>query len=66
MAFIYLIVGLLMVAVGVALFWFVRPIDGKVNPRLNSFTETYAAVLILGLLAFGTITVLFELASLFD
>ena len=65
MLFIGLIVGLLMVGAGVALYWFVRPIDGKVNPRLNPFTETYAAVLILGLLAFGTIAVIFELASLF-
>jgi hypothetical protein len=65
MAFIGLIIGLLMVAGGVALFWFLRPIDGKVSPRLNPFAEPYAAVLILGLLAFGTITVVYELASLF-
>ena len=65
MVFIGLIVGLLMVAAGVTLFWFVRPIDGKVSPRLNPFIEPYAAVLILGLIAFGTITALFELASLF-
>jgi hypothetical protein len=36
-----------------------------VSPRLNPFAEPYAAVLILGLLAFGTITVVYELASLF-
>jgi hypothetical protein len=65
MVYIGLIVGFLLIAAGVALFWFVRPIDGKVNPRLNPFTEPYAAVLILGLLVFGTITVMFELASLF-
>jgi hypothetical protein len=41
------------------------PIDGKVNRRLNPFTESYAAVLILGLLAFGTITVIFEFTALF-
>jgi hypothetical protein len=65
MLFFGLIVGLLLLAASVALLWFVREIDGKVNPRLNSFTEPYAAVLILGLLAFGTITVVYELVALF-
>jgi hypothetical protein len=65
MPFIGLIVGFLLAAAGLALLWFVRPIDGKVNPRLNPFIEPYAAVLILGLLAFGTITVIFELTVLF-
>ena len=58
MVYIGLIVGLLLVAAGVTLYWFVRPIDGKVSPRLNPFIEPYAAVLILGLLVFGTMVVL--------
>jgi hypothetical protein len=65
MVFIGFIVGLLTITGGFALLWFVRPIDGKVNPRLNPFTEPYAAVLILGLLVFGTITAIFELTALF-
>ena len=62
--FIYLLVGILMVCAATLLFWFVRPVDGKVSPRLNPFTEPYAAVVILGLGVFGIITILFELATL--
>ena len=64
MQFIYLFMGILMIGAASLLFWFVRPVDGKVNPRLTPFTETYAAVVILGLGAFGVITVLFEITSL--
>jgi hypothetical protein len=36
MAFFGLIVGFLLIAAGVALFWFVRPIDGKVQGSIPS------------------------------
>jgi hypothetical protein len=65
MLYVDVLVGVLMILASVALFWYVRPIDGKVNPRLTPLTEPYAAVLILGLAAFGIITALFGLASMF-
>ena len=65
MLYIGMLVGGLMIGAAIVLFWFVRPVDGKVNPRLNPLTEPYAAVMILGLAAFGLVTVLFEFASLF-
>jgi hypothetical protein len=64
MDYIYLLLGILMVCAAILLFWFVRPVDGKVNPRLNPLIEPYAAVLILGLAAFGLITTLFEIGVL--
>ena len=64
MDYIYLLVGILMVCAGILLYWFVQAVDGKVNPRLNPFIEPYVAVVILGLCAFGGITVLFEIAVL--
>jgi hypothetical protein len=58
--------ALLMLGSAIVLFWYVGPIDGKVNPRLTPLIEPYAAVLILGLGVFGLFTFLFELASLFS
>ena len=66
MFYVDLLAGVLMIIAAGVLFWYVRPIDGKVNPRLNPLIEPYAAFLILGLAAFGLVTFLFELASLFS
>ena len=55
-----------MIVAAIVLAWYVRPIDGKVNPRLTPLIEPYAATMILGLAAFGLVTFLFELASLFS
>jgi hypothetical protein len=65
MLYIGMLVGGLMIGAAIVLFWFVRPVDGKVNPRLTPLIEPYAAVMILGLAAFGLVTFLFEFASLF-
>ena len=48
--------GILMIGMAAVLAWYVRPIDGKVNRRLNATTEPYAAVAILILAAAGLIT----------
>jgi uncharacterized iron-regulated membrane protein len=64
MFYVDLLAGVLMIIAAGVLFWYVRPIDGKVNPRLNPLTEPYAAVVILGLAAFGLVASLFGLASL--
>ena len=66
MLYIGLLAGVLMIVAAILLFWYVRPIDGKVNPRLTPLIEPYAATMILGLAAFGLVTFLFELASLFS
>jgi hypothetical protein len=66
MLYIGLLAGVLMVVAAIVLAWYVRPIDGKVNPRLTPLTEPYAATIILGLAVFGLVTFLFELASLFS
>jgi hypothetical protein len=66
MLYIGLLAGVLMFVVAIVLAWYVRPIDGKVNPRLSPLIEPYAAVMILGLAVFGLVTFLFELASLFS
>jgi hypothetical protein len=66
MLYIGLLAGVLMIGAAIVLFWYVRPIDGKVNPRLTPLIEPYAATMILGLAAFGLVTFLFELASLFS
>ena len=65
MFYVDLLAGVLMISAACVLFWYVRPIDGKVNPRLNPLIEPYAAVLILGLAAFGLITTLLGITSLF-
>ena len=65
MFYVDLLAGVLMISAACVLFWYVRPIDGKVNPRLTRLIEPYAAVLILGLAAFGLITTLFGITSLF-
>lgn len=54
------LVGVLMVGAAIVLFWYVRPVDGKVSPRLKPSIEPYAAVAILGLTAFGLITVFLD------
>lgn len=64
MLYFDMIVGVLMVVVAMALLWAVRPVDGKVNPKLSPAVEPYAAVVILGLTVFGLVTALFGLASL--
>jgi hypothetical protein len=66
MLYIGLLAGVLMIVVAIVMAWYVRPIDGKVSPRLTPLTEPYAATIILGLAAFGLVTFLFELASLFS
>ncbi|HEU5444010.1 MAG TPA: hypothetical protein VFU70_00465 [Pseudolabrys sp.] len=66
MLYIGLLAGVLMIVVAIVLAWYVRPIDGKVNPRLAPLVEPYAATIILGLAVFGLVTFLFELASLFS
>jgi hypothetical protein len=66
MLYIGLLAGLFMIVVAIVLAWYVRPIDGKVNPRLTPLTEPYTATIILGLAVFGLVTFLFELASLFS
>lgn len=66
MLYIGLLAGILMIVAAIVLAWYVRPIDGKVNPRLTPLIEPYAATMILGLAAFGLVTFLFELASLFS
>ena len=65
MIYVDLLAGVLMIVAACVLYWYVRPIDGKVNPRLNPLTEPYAAVLILGLTAFGLIATLVGITSLF-
>jgi uncharacterized iron-regulated membrane protein len=64
MFYVDLLAGVLMIIAAGVLFWYVRPIDGKVNPRLNPLTEPYAAVVILALATFGLAASLFGLASL--
>jgi hypothetical protein len=66
MLYIGLLAGVLMIVVAIVLAWYVRPIDGKVNPRLTPLIEPYAAATILGLAVFGLVTFLFELGSLFS
>lgn len=66
MLYIGLLAGVLMIVAAIVLAWYVRPIDGKVNPRLTPLIEPYAAATILGLAVFGLVTFLFELASLFS
>ncbi len=66
MLYIGLLAGVLMIVVAIVMAWYVRPIDGKVSPRLTPLTEPYAATIILGLGVFGLVTFLFELASLFS
>lgn len=66
MLYIGLLAGVLMIVVAIVLAWYVRLIDGKVNPRLTPSIEPYAATLILGLAIFGLVTFLFEVASLFS
>ena len=64
MLYFDVIAGVLMIVVAIVLLWSVRPVDGKVNPKLSPAVEPYAAVVILGLGVFGLITALFGLASL--
>jgi hypothetical protein len=63
MLYFDVLVGVLMIAAAIALFWFVRPVNGAVNSRLTPSIEPYVAVAILGLNAFGFIIVLFGLVS---
>ena len=65
MLYVGLLAGALMIGAAIVLFWFVRPVDGKVSPRLTPLIEPYAAVIILGLGAFGLVTFLFEIVSMF-
>ena len=59
MPYVDLLVGVLMIVVAGYLFWFLLPIDGKVNPRLSDFTEPYAVIVVIGLAAFGFVTFLY-------
>jgi hypothetical protein len=65
MLYVGLLAGALMIGAAIVLFWFVRPVDGKVSPKLTPLIEPYAAVIILGLGAFGLVTFLFEIVSMF-
>ena len=62
MLYVDVLAGILMIGAGCVLYWYMRPIDGKVNPRLKPSLESYVAVAVVGLTAFGLITVL---ASIF-
>ena len=64
MLYVGLLAGALMIGAAIVLFWFVLPVDGKVSPRLTPLIEPYAAVIILGLGAFGLVTFLFEIVSM--
>ena len=63
MLYFNVLMGALMIAAAIALFWYVRPVNGAVNSRLTPSIEPYVAVAILGLTAFGFVTVLFGLVS---
>ena len=54
MAGFQLLAGGLMIGAAILLLWYVRPIDGKVSPRLKPSIEPYAAVAIIGLTAFDS------------
>ena len=45
--------GIAALAVTVAGFWTVRPVDGKLNPRLGPLSEIWIAVGLVGTLALG-------------
>ena len=64
MLYFDVLIGVLMIAAAIALFWYVRPVNGAVSSRLTPLIEPYVAVAILGLSAFGFITVMFGLVSL--
>jgi hypothetical protein len=64
MLYFDVLMGVLMIAAAIALFWYVRPVNGAVSSRLAPLIEPYVAVAIIGLSAFGVITFLFGLVSL--
>lgn len=33
--------------------WYVRPVDGKLSPRISMFWEPYVAIVIVGFIIFG-------------
>jgi hypothetical protein len=63
MTFVDLLVGVLMIAAGIALFRHTAPVDGKANPRVKPWVEPYLVVVILGLIAFGTIMIFLGVRS---
>jgi len=63
--YVEVIAGVLMIIAAGCLAWYVRPVDGKVNPRLKPASEPYVVVTVICLFALGIISAFHGIASRF-